>query len=306
MDTHLSRWLLWVFDRVTGTGLLDPFNNPDYFGETTGSAASRAALEKIHEIGDYADFPTEIRLMIFGYWLRDNHPPWDISEESRIPDWVTPDYEEVWFQNINFVLPAPEYRGTSFYDENMDIGLEANAINFLARLCARPKAPHPVTVEVAVDVHGDLRISQKSIHRLLLVSYHLGDRTDMLDVKVVVDTCSDRGYLEADSDIADPLLTRLQDDCMKMRKFRDGIMSMEQVFRSVNYTVNMKELPHYLPEVSVAGVLGNTTTKMELYAIPPHSSKKILKMRCRLFMQEVRRIEEEGARQAALESMTVE
>lgn len=210
---------------------------------------------------------------------------------------MTPDYEEVWFQNTNFVLPAPAYRRTGFYDENIDIRLEANVINSLARLCARPKAPHPVTVEVAVDVDGDLRISQKSIHRLLLVSYHLGDRTDLLNVRIVVDTCSARGYLEAYSDIADPLLTRLQHDRLMMRKFRDGSMSMEQLFRSVGFAVNWKEAPIYPPEVSVAGVLGHKTTTMGIYAIPPHSSRNILKMRCRLFMQDIRRIEEEEERQ---------
>ncbi|KAH0171218.1 hypothetical protein KCU67_g2286, partial [Aureobasidium melanogenum] len=274
MDTVLDRWL------------------------HSGSETSKAALEKIHELGDLANFPTEIRLMILGFWLKENQPPWDISEETRIPDWVTPDYEDTWFQNTNFVLPAPAYRRTGFYDENIDIRLEANVVNFLARLCARPKVPNQVTVEVAVDVHGDLRISQKSIHRLLLVSYHLGDRTDLLNIKVVVDTCSDRGYLEADSDIADPLLTRFQHDCLRMRQLRDGSMSMEQVFRSVGFSVNWKEAPHYPPEVAVAGVLGHKTTTMGLYAIAPHSSESILRMRCRLFMQDVRRIEEEERQEA--------
>lgn len=273
MDTVLSRWL------------------------HSGSEASKAALEKIHELGDHANLPMEIRLMILGHWLTEHQPRWDISQETRIPDWVTSDYEEVWFQNTNFILPALAYRRTGFYDENIDIRLEANVINFLARLCARPKAPHPVTVEVAVDVEGDLRISQKSVHRLLLVSYHLGDRTDLVNVRIVVDTCSDRGFLEADSDIADPLLTRLQHDCEMMRKFRDGSMSMEQVFRSVGFAVNWKEAPLYPPEVSVAGVLGHTTTTMGIYAIPPHPSRSILKMRCRLFMQDIRRIEEEEERQ---------
>lgn len=236
--------------------------------------------------------------MILGFWLKEHQPPWNISEETRIPDWVTPDYEETWFQNTNFVLPAPAYRRTGFYDENIDIRLEANVVNFLARLCARPTAPHPVTVEVAVDVHGDLRISQKSIHRLLLVSYHLRGRTDLLNVKIVVDTCSDRGFLEADSDITDPLLTRLQHDCLKMRQFRDGNMSMEQVFGSVGFSVNWKEAPLYPPEVAVAGVLGHKITTMDLYAIAPHSSQSILRMRCRLFMQDVRRIAEEERQEA--------
>lgn len=47
MDTVLSRWL------------------------HSGSEASKAALEKIHELGDHANLPMEIRLMILGHWLKE-------------------------------------------------------------------------------------------------------------------------------------------------------------------------------------------------------------------------------------------
>ncbi|KAH0290349.1 hypothetical protein KCU62_g3542, partial [Aureobasidium sp. EXF-3399] len=142
-------------------------------------------------------------------------------------------FEDVWFRNTEFILPAFTLTPGSSR-QSAAMSLEVHVASFLDRLCRRQRAhATPVTVEVVVDVHADLRLSQDSIRRLLLVAYHLEARKELLNIKVVVDTDSHRGKLEANELIAKPLKDRLQNACSTMQQFKDGSMNMAQVYDSV-------------------------------------------------------------------------
>ncbi|CAD0087801.1 unnamed protein product [Aureobasidium vineae] len=233
--------------------------------------------------------------MIMGHWLRHNQPPWDIGAEMSIPGWITPDLEEVWFQNTKFILPASKLRRPDFYQHDVGARLEANTVNFLARLYGRRNAPQPVTVEVLVDTHEDLRRAQKSIHRLLLVSYYLGDRSDLLNIKILVDTYTNMGFIEANEEIAKPLMTRLQQDCTNMRKFRDGSMTTAQVLNYVGVSpLTTPDVIPRPPEVKVAGFMCCAATYVGIYAHGTTNSKTMLMKKCKQLIKDVWQREEEG------------
>jgi hypothetical protein len=245
------------------------------------------ALRGIHDVGDLKGLPAELRLAIFDKWLKAHQPPWDISKELRIPDWVTPMFEDSWFRNTELVLPASTCPPRAIR-QSAARSLEAHVVSFLERLCRRPKAQlTPVTVEVVVDRGGDLRLSQDCIRRLLLVSYHLEAQDELLDIKVVVGTNSFRGKLEADETIADPLKTRLQDNCLTMQRFREGSMSMIQVYHSVGRVYNPLEGLGYPPENVVAAILAEHTTLASLYRMGAMPSQIALVFRCAQFMADV-------------------
>jgi hypothetical protein len=196
-------------------------------------------------------------------------------------------FEDSWFQNTELILPASTCPppGTRHSPAR---SLEAHVVSFLDRLCRRPKAqPTPITVEVVVDLGGVLRLSQDCIQRLLLVSYHLGAQDNLLNIKVVVNTNSFRGKLEANKTIADPLKTRLQDNCLTMQKFREGSMSMIQVYHSVGRVYNPLEGLGYRPENVVAAILGEHTSRTSIYHMRPMPSQIILTIRCAQFMSDV-------------------
>lgn len=284
----LGRWLLWVKDRVWPGPPLDPVTNPEYFDIAPESEASKV-IRSIHDIGDHGDLPYEVRVMIFGHWLRQSsQPPWDIGAEIFLPDWVTPGvYEEVWFQNTKFILPASEFTRSNFYQLEVGARLEASTINCLARLCGRRNAPQPVTVEVLVDANGDLRRAQKSIHRLLLVSYYLGNRSDLLNIKILVDTKTKLGLIEANEDIAKPLMTRLQQDCANMRKFRDGGMTTAQVLNYAGASpLTRPDVVSQPPEVKVAELMCYATTHTGFYARGATTSKIMLMRKCKKLIRD--------------------
>jgi hypothetical protein len=258
----LSRWIHWVVDRVRDEamyGYLNPATCPDYFGIAPESAASKAVGE-IHDVGDHRELPMEIRLMIFGHWLKDNQPPWDITKEMRIPDWVTPTYEEVWFRNTEFLLPAPPP-----YDEYVPYPsilapLEGNAVRFIERLCRRQSA-HPVrvTVEVAVDACGNFGLSNYALQRLLLVRYHLGTRKRVLKIRVVVDTRTHRGRIPANASITKPILKRIRQDCTKMKEFVEGSTSLGQIVSDLAGRITVRFDQSHRPECVVAAILSEQT-----------------------------------------------
>ncbi|CAD0115208.1 unnamed protein product [Aureobasidium uvarum] len=291
----LGRWMFWVMDRIWPGPSIDPATDPDEFDLPPESEAAKA-LRGIHEIGNYEDLPFEVRLIIFGHWLKQSRqPPWDISVEMTIPDWVTPEYEETWFQNTKFILPASKFRRPDFYQHDFGARLEANTVNFLARLCGRRNAPQPVTVEVLVDTYGDLRKAQMSIHRLLLVCYYLGDRSDLLNIKILVDTYTNMGCIEANEEIAQPLMTRLQQDCTNMRKFRDGSMTMAQIINYVGVSpLTQPDVIPQPPEVKAAGFMCCATTyTADIYAQGTKTSKTMLTKKCKQLIEDTWRREEE-------------
>jgi hypothetical protein len=246
-----------------------------------------AALRGIHDVGDLKGLPAELRLAIFDKWLEAHQPPWDISRELRIPDWVMPMYEDSWFRNTALVLPASTCPPPGIHHSSAR-SLEPHVVSFLERLCRRPKAQlTPVNVEVVIDRGGDLRLSQNCIRRLLLVSYHLGARDELLNIKVVVDTNSSRGNLEANKTITDPLKTRLQDNCLTMQKFREGSMSMRQVYDSIGRVWNPQESLGYPPENVVAAILGAHTSQASIYRMGLMLSNVVLMFRCTQFMADV-------------------
>jgi len=234
------------------------------------------ALQEINEKGDKADLPLEIRLEIFGHWLRDHQPPWDIRDEIRIPDWVTPVVEDVWFRNTEFILPAFTITpGTS--RQNAGMSLEVHVASFLDRLCGRQSAqPTPVTVEVALYVNGNLRFSQDSIRRLLLVAYRLGARKELLDIKVVVSTASHRGKVEANELIANPLMERLQKACSVMRQYRDGSTNLAQVYDSVGRVHDTLGLQGFPLENVAATVLSEHMVWEQIYRVGATHSQNVL------------------------------
>jgi hypothetical protein len=245
------------------------------------------ALRHIHEVGHKGNFPAEVRLMIFEDWLRDNQSPWDISKELRIPGWVTPSYEDLWFRNTEFILPGSISKPGTFRQSAV-MSLDAHVVSFLERLCRRQSAqPTPVSVEVVVDISGDLRLSQDSIRRLLLVSYYLGARKELLNVRVVVDTESPRGNLEANEAIANPLMARLRKDCLRMRKFREGSMNMAKVYSSVGRVYNSVDSAGAAPENVVATVLGEDAAWAQIYRTGVIHSRNVLNSECRKFMIDV-------------------
>jgi len=243
------------------------------------------ALQEIHEKGDKADLPAEIRLEIFGHWLRDHQPPWDIRDEIRIPDWVTSKFEDVWFRNTEFVLPAFTLTpGTS--RQSAAMSLEVHVKSFLERLCRRQSAQStPVTVEVAVFVNGNLRLSQDSIRRLLLVAYHLGARKELLNIKVVVDTASHRGKVEANELITNPLMERLQKACSVIRQYRDGSMNMAQVYDSVGRVHNTLAFQGFPRENVAATILGEHIVWEQVYRIGAMHSRNVLETRINDFLR---------------------
>lgn len=235
--------------------------------------------------------------MIFEDWLRDNQPPWDISKELRIPDWVTPSYEDLWFRNTEFILPAYISKPGIFRQSSV-MSLEAHIVSFLERLCRRQSAqPTSVSVEAVVDISGNLRLSQDSIRRLLLVSYYLGARKELLNVKVVVDTESPRGNLEANEVIANPPKARLKKHCLKMRKFREGSMDMAKVYSSVGRVYNSVNAAGAPPENVVATVLGEDAAWAPIYRTGVIHSRKVLSSECRKFMIDVENKEEAEAKE---------
>jgi hypothetical protein len=247
-----------------------------------------AALRGIHDVGDLKGLPAELRLEIFDKWLKAHQPPWDISRELRIPDWITPMYEDSWFRNTELILPAFTCPQLGIRHSSA-MSLEPHAVSFLERLCRRPKAQLTrVSVEVVVDRGGDLRLSQDCIRRLLLVSYYLGAQDELLNMKVVVDTNSSRGKLEANKNITDPLKARLQDNCLTMQRFREGSMSMRQVYDSIGRAWSLQESQGGPPQNVVAAILGAHTSMARIYrmgtTMPTHV---VLMLRCSQFMADV-------------------
>jgi len=255
------------------------------------------ALQEIHEKGDKADLPPEIRLEIFGHWLRDHQPPWDIRDETRIPDWVKPMFEDVWFRNTKFILPAFTLAPGSSR-QSAAMSLEVHVASFLEKLCRRQRAyATPVTVEVVVDVHADLRLSQDSVRRLLLVAYHLGAREELLNIKVVVSTASHRGKLEANELIANPLMERLQKACSVMRQYRDGSMNLAQVYDSVGRVHDTLGLQGFPLENVAATVLSEHMVWTQIYQVGAMHSRLVLTTRCIDFMYDVEQKERAEAKE---------
>lgn len=263
------------------------------------------ALHDIHEKGDKAGLPLELRLQVFGHWLRDHQPPWDIRNEIRIPDWVKPIFEDTWFRNTKFILPAFTV-GPASSLQSVAMSLEVHVVNFLERLCRRRDAQStPVTVEVAVHVNGDLRLSQDSIRRLLLVAYLLGARKELLNIKVVIDTDSHRGNLEANELIAKPLQEQLQNACSTMQQFREGSMNMAQVYDSVGRAYDTLGLQGFGRENVAATILSEHIVWSQIYRVGAMHSRSVLMIRCDQFMKQVEKKEkaeanekEERAKQA--------
>ena len=237
-------------------------------------------------------------MMIFGDWLKDNQPPWNIGKEMRLPDWVTASFEEVWFRNTEFVLPGFTCQERGLV-ESAAVSLEANVVSFLERLCRR-QSTHitPVTVEVAVDSEGKLEVSQNSIRRLLLVSYHLGSHKELLKVKVVIDRHSRRGYVEADKSIANPSKRRLKEDCLTMQKFREGRMNMAQVFESVGASFNPSKMQGFQPESVVAAILSEQTVRAPIYRTATMSSQAVLYCMCVKLVGDVEKKEDKAKAKA--------
>ncbi|THY14283.1 hypothetical protein D6D01_08154 [Aureobasidium pullulans] len=236
--SRLRRWLDWVIGRATSPP-----------AESQPSEAT-ALLASIGATMNRMQIPTEIRLMIFGYVLQ-GEPAWDIGSHSSIPDWVTPDLEDVWFRNSNFYLPVPS--GLGRYRYNTDVTLEANAIRFLRRLSNR-KNPHPVTVEILITDNAKVKNSHASFHRSFLASYHLGDRQDLLDMNIVIVRPLD-GRLKASPEIADALRERLLGSCAVMKQFKDGILSLKEVFEWVGVVFDPTVVQVFSPESLVARLL---------------------------------------------------
>ncbi|THZ76944.1 hypothetical protein D6C84_08665 [Aureobasidium pullulans] len=236
--SRLRRSLDWAIGRTTSPP-----------AESQPSEAT-ALLASIGAIMDRKQIPPELRLMIFGYVLQDE-PAWDIGSHSSIPDWVTPDLEVVWFQNTNFYLPVPS--GLGRYQYNTDVTLETNAIRFLRRLSNR-KNPHPVTVEILIAENTKLKNSHASFHRLFLASYHLGDRQDLLDMNIVLERPRG-GRLNASPEIADALRERLLRSCAIMKQFKDGILSLKEVFEMVGVVFDPTVVQIFSPESLVARLL---------------------------------------------------
>lgn len=257
------------------------------------------ALRDIHEKGDKAGLPAEIRLEIFGHWLRDHQPPWDIRNELRIPDWVKPIFEDTWFRNTEFLLPAFTLTPAPSL-QSVATSLEAHVVSFLERLCRRQGAQStPVTVEVVVHVNGDLRLSQDSIRRLLLVAYLLGARKELLNIKVVIDTDSQRGNLEANELIAKPLKEQLQNACSTMQEFREGSMNMAQVYDSVGRAYDTLGLQGFGRENVAATVLSEYMVWSQIYRIGAMHSRSVLMVLCDQFLKDLEKKEtEETAEQA--------
>lgn len=267
------------------------------YTETLG--AWLCALHDIHEKGDKAGLPLEIRLEIFGHWLRKHQPPWDIRNEIRIPDWVKPMFEDTWFRNTEFILPAFTLRPASSL-QSVAMSLEVHVESFLERLCRRPSAhATPVTVEVAVNVNGNLRLSQDSIRRLLLVAYHLGARKELLNIRVVVDTDSPRGNLEANEPIGKPLEEQLQNACSTMRQFREGSMNMAQVYDSVGRTYDTLGIRGFGRENIAATILSEHIVWSQIYRVGAVHSRSALTNMCDQFMQDVEKKEKAEAEEEA-------
>lgn len=251
------------------------------------------ALRQILELGEKGELPTEIRLKSFGDWLRDHQPPWDISRELRIPDWVKPIYEGLWFRNTEFILPAFT-RNPGSFRQIAALSLETHVVSFLDRLCSRQSAqPTQVTVEVVVDLSGNLTLSQDFIRRLLLVSYHLGARKELLNGKIVVNTHSHRGNLEANEVIANPLKARLRNECLIMRNFREGSMNMTQAYDSIGRVYNSSNAQGFPPENVVAAILSENLAWSQIYRQGLFNSQKILHFECRKFVKDVEKKEKE-------------
>lgn len=257
------------------------------------------ALHDIHEKGDKAGLPIEIRLQVFGHWLRGHQPPWNIRNEIRIPDWVKPIFEETWFRNTEFILPAFTVTPVTSR-QSAAMSLEVHVVSFLERLCRRQGAQTtPVTVEVAVHVNGDLRLSQSSIRRLLLVAYLLGARKELLNIKVVVNTDSHRGNLEANELIAKPLEEQLQNACSTMREFREGSINMTQVYDSVGRAYDTLGLQGFGRENVAATVLSEHIVWSQVYQIGPMHSRSVLLIKLDQFMKNVENKEKAEAKEEA-------
>ncbi|KAI5208376.1 hypothetical protein E4T38_02819 [Aureobasidium subglaciale] len=190
--------------------------------------------------------------------INENEPAWDITTHSSLPAWVTTDdLRRVWFSNTDYFLP---FYG-SLYPDYRDVILDTSTIEFL-ELLRRMVKPRPITVDVLVHEEGIF--NRISLHRLLLVSYHLGGRSDLLNIRVIASTGS--GRLDTNAKIADPLKVRLLQDCATMQKFRDGTMSLEQVFDEYEVPLTRSDIQALSPENAVARLLTGQTISAGIYS----------------------------------------
>ncbi|KAI5245986.1 hypothetical protein E4T42_06550 [Aureobasidium subglaciale] len=214
-------------------------------------------FEAINEVMVGREVPLELRLEIFGHVLQ-NEPAWDITTHSSLPAWVTTDdLRRVWFSNTDYFLPCYG----SLYPDYRDVILDTSTIEFL-ELLRRMVKPRPITVDVLVYEEGTF--NRISLHRLLLVSYHLGGRSDLLNIRVIASTGS--GRLDTNAKIADPLKARLLQDCATMQKFRDGTMSLEQVFDEYEVPLTRSDIQALSPENAVARLLTGQTISAGIYS----------------------------------------
>ncbi|KAI5272157.1 hypothetical protein E4T47_04593 [Aureobasidium subglaciale] len=214
-------------------------------------------FEAINEVMVGREVPLELRLEIFGHVLQ-NEPAWDITTHSSLPAWVTTDdLRRVWFNNTDYFLPCYG----SLYPDHRDVILDTSTIEFL-ELLRRIVKPRPITVDVLV--YEDGTFNRISLHRLILVSYHLGGRSDLLNIRVTAST--DSGRLDTNAKIADPLKARLLQDCATMQKFRDGTMSLEQVFDEYEVPLTRSDIQALSPENAVARLLTGQTISAGIYS----------------------------------------